>query len=264
MPKAIKLPQAAIYPFAWVITFLCAGLAWMFTYKQLAGMLSWQMYGTMGMPLGPFLFFWTIMMAAMMLPALAPIVSIRYERHRQEFSRYTVVAWLVAPLRLGVFIAGYLFIWCCFGLPIFMLGLLSNQLVLRAPLLSVGLGIILFIAAGIYQLGPLKRRCLTHCKPNHYTCVADQDAPVRTPFADLKAGVVHSISCLGSCGNLMIVLIAVGLMNLFWMVLLTLIVFIEKVWPYGYRLNALLGVALITYGMFSFIEPALLSGLYIQ
>jgi predicted metal-binding membrane protein len=62
----------------------------------------------------------------------------------------------------------------------------------------------------------------------------------------------------------MIVLIAVGLMNLFWMVLITLVIFIEKVWHNGYRLNSLIGMALIIYGALSYIYPPLLSGLYVQ
>ena len=66
------------------------------------------------------------------------------------------------------------------------------------------------------------------------------------------------------CGNLMIVLLAVGLMNLPWMVLITLVIFIEKVWHDASRLNPLIGMALVAYGVLSFINPALLSGLYVQ
>lgn len=62
----------------------------------------------------------------------------------------------------------------------------------------------------------------------------------------------------------MIVLVAVGLMNLFWMGLMTLVIFLEKVWQNGYRLNALIGMALIVYGMLSFIDPTLLIGLYLH
>jgi predicted metal-binding membrane protein len=260
MSEVIKLPQDATYPFAWLLTFLLAGFAWILTYQQSSGMLSLQMYGTMGMSLGPFLFFWTIMMAAMMLPALSPMVSIRYKRLRER-SRS-----LLAPsIRLGMFLLGYLLVWGCFGLPIFFLGLLSNQLVLHAPLLGVGLGIMLFVFAGIYQMTPLQRRYLAHCNPSlsHCTCVP-RDAHVRSLFSDLKAGGLHSISCFGCCGNLMIVLLAVGLMNLFWMVLITLVIFIEKVWHGADRLNSLIGIALIAYGILSFIQPTLLSGLYVQ
>jgi len=69
---------------------------------------------------------------------------------------------------------------------------------------------------------------------------------------------------MGCCGNLMIVLLAVGLMNLPWMVLITLVIFAEKAWPHGDRLHAFVGIALIAYGLLSFIDPTLLSGLYIQ
>jgi predicted metal-binding membrane protein len=260
MSVVIKLPQAASYRFPWIITFLLAGLAWVFTYQQLFEMHFLPMYGTMGMSLGPFLLSWTIMMAAMMLPALAPIVSIQYERlQRQSLSP------LSRSINLLMFLLGYLFGWCCFGFPVFLLGLLSNYLVLHEPWLGVALGITLFVFAGIYQMTPLQRRYLAHCNPSScsHVCGA-HDVPARSLFSDLKAGVLHSISCLGCCGNLMIVLVAVGLMNLFWMVLITLVIFIEKVWHDGYRLNSLIGMALIFYGVLSYVEPSLLSGLYVQ
>lgn len=261
MSKVIKLPQAASYPFPWILTLLLAGFAWVLTYQQLLEMHFLPMYGTMGLPLGPFLLFWTIMMAAMMLPALAPMVSVRYEHLRQQsLSR------LIISLHLLLFLLGYLLVWCCFGIPIFVLAVLSNQLMLHVPLLGIGLGIMLFIFAGIYQMTPVKRRFLTHCNPSlgcHVCCVTeDMSAP--SPFVDLKVGIVHSLSCLGCCGNLMIILLAVGLMNLPWMLIVTLVIFIEKVWHNTERLNPLIGMALVAYGVLAFISPALLSGLYVQ
>ena len=260
MAVITRLPQAASYRFPWIMTFLLAGLAWVITYQQLSEMHFLPMYGTMGMSLGPFLLFWTIMMAAMMLPAFAPMVSIQYEGLRRQS-----LSFLSRSINLLVFQLGYLFGWCCFGLPVFFLALLSNQLVLQRSWFAVVLGILLFIFAGLYQMTPLQRRFLAQCNPSScsHTC-AVQDAPTHSLFSNLKAGVLHSISCLGCCGNLMIVLLAVGLMNLFWMVLITLVIFIEKVWYYSYRLNSLIGVALIFYGLLSYIQPSLLTGLYVR
>jgi predicted metal-binding membrane protein len=131
-------------------------------------------------------------------------------------------------------------------------------------LLAIGLGIMLFVFAGIYQMTPLQRHYLTHCNPSScFHVCGTHDVSARSLFSNLKAGVLHSISCLGCCGHLMIVLIAVGLMNLSWMVLITLVIFIEKVWHDSYRLSSLIGMALILYGMLSFIDPALLAGLYV-
>jgi predicted metal-binding membrane protein len=260
MYRVIKRPQAASYPFPWILTFLFAGLAWIVTYQQLFAMHFLPMYGTMGMTLGPFLLFWTVMMVAMMLPALAPMVSLRYE-HLTNRS----LSLISQSLHLGMFLLGYVFLWCCVGLPIFFLGLLSNQLVLHVPLLGIGLGIMIFIFAGIYQITPLQRRCLTHCNSSECRracAVRDTHAP--SLISNLQGGVLHSIFCLGCCGNLMIVLVAVGLMNLFWMVLITLIIFLEKVWLHGYRLNPFIGILLIAYGMLSFLDPTLLSGLYVR
>jgi predicted metal-binding membrane protein len=62
----------------------------------------------------------------------------------------------------------------------------------------------------------------------------------------------------------MLILVAVGLMNLPWMLLITLLVFLEKVWEQGYRLRFFLGIALIFFGLLAFIDPLLLPGLYIH
>jgi len=186
------------------------------------------------------------------------MVSIRYGCFRQQS--------LVAQnISLGIFLLGYLFTWSCFGLLVFFLGLLSNQLVLHAPVVGMALGVIIFISAGIYQMTPLKRRSLAHCNPalGCYTCTP-KDGTGTSPLRTLKGGVLHGLTCQSACGNLMVVLVAVGLMNLSWMVLITLVVFVEKVWLHADRLTTLLGMALIVYGALSYIDPTLLSGLYIH
>lgn len=57
----------------------------------------------------------------------------------------------------------------------------------------------------------------------------------------------------------MLVMVVVGLMNLPWMVLLTMIIFLEKTWHYGDRLSFLVGIGLILFAMLAFIDPTLLS-----
>ena len=257
MSAVLKLPQLARNPLAWFLTLLLALLAWIPTLQQTLSMLSMHMYGTMGLALGPFLFFWTVMMAAMMLPALAPTVSVRIELLRQRTPSI-----VVGIAHISAFLLGYLLTWCLFGLPVFCLGLLSDHLVQHEPLMGLGLGIVLFFAVGLYQLTPLKKRCLVHCNPAlcHHTAVSSTSS-ANSVFLEMKDGLRHSLSCLGCCGGLMLVLIAVGLMNLTWMILVTVLIFLEKAWDQGSRLSFFIGMALIFYGILAVADPSLLPGL---
>ena len=62
-------------------------------------------------------------------------------------------------------------------------------------------------------------------------------------------GLRHGAYCLGCCWALFAVLVAAGVMSLAWMLLLTLVVFVEKVLPQGRRTSAMIGVALIVLGL---------------
>jgi len=59
----------------------------------------------------------------------------------------------------------------------------------------------------------------------------------------------------------MLVMVAVGLMNLPWMILLTILIFLEKTWQYGHRLSFFIGIGLILFALLAFIDPTVLSGL---
>src|ERR1700738_1999180 len=109
MVASMRLTRPARNPFAWMITLLLAVLAWIPTLQQTLSMPSIQMYGAMGMSLVSFLLFWTLMMAAMMLPALAPVASVRYT----ALSRQTPHAFTRAA-RLSIFMLGYLCLWTLF------------------------------------------------------------------------------------------------------------------------------------------------------
>jgi hypothetical protein len=65
----------------------------------------------------------------------------------------------------------------------------------------------------------------------------------------VKMGVRHGLYCLGCCWALFAVLTAVGMMSIAWMLSLTLVVFAEKVLPYGVRISAAVGAALIVIGL---------------
>jgi predicted metal-binding membrane protein len=62
-------------------------------------------------------------------------------------------------------------------------------------------------------------------------------------------GATHGLFCLGCCWALMIVLFAVGVMNLAWVAALTVLVLIEKLAPAGFVLSRVSGLAMIGFGL---------------
>ena len=253
----INLPQQARNPFSWMVILLFAALAWIPTLQQTLNMLSihMPMIGPMGMSLGMFLLFWTIMMIAMMFPALAPTVSVRYETLRQQTSSITTC------FSLLLFLVGYTLIWTLFGLPAFFLSLLDEYFFLHAPTLGIGLDIALLVGIGLYQMTPLEKHCLSYCHPT-LGCHIEMPSP-NIAFSHLKTGLIHGIHCLGTCGGLMLVMVVVGFMNLPWMVLLTLAIFVEKTWSSGDRLSFLMGIGLILIAMLAFIDPSVLDKFFL-
>lgn len=81
-----------------------------------------------------------------------------------------------------------------------------------------------FILAGLYQLTPFKAICLNHCRATSYLRQDCHNKPI-------IMGLHHGLYCVGSCWALMIMMFAVGVMNLLWMGLITLMVVLEKILP---------------------------------
>lgn len=250
MAQMIRAPQVTTRLMAWIGCVLLAGLAWIPTVGQARGMPP--TLGTMGMPLASFLSFWTVMMAAMMLPTLAPIVTLHLEAMRLRTG-----GWRMA-VRVGAFGLGYLLIWAVFGLPIYGLALMEAALIRLSPSLALEGGAIVLVAAGLYQLTPLQARCLASCRGPR--CRRPPCLPLPISLQEVGMGVAHGLDCLGACGGLMLLLVIVGLMNLAWMVVITLIVLLEKGWRHGHRLALVVGIGLLLLGILAAGDPGLLPG----
>jgi predicted metal-binding membrane protein len=196
-----------------------------------------------------FLPLWVVMMVAMMFPAVAPVVSFfdSLSLKRREAGLPAAPTWL--------FLAGYLAVWSLFGLGAYLLslivpavGMMATGLRMDNPLAA---GFVL-IVAGLYQLSPLKQVCLKHCRsPLSIILHGWRDGP----SGAFRMGFVHGAYCLGCCWGLMLVLFAVGLMNLLWMIILTIVIFAEKVLPYGSLVVRLTALALILFGQFTLVMP---------
>jgi len=190
---------------------------------------------------------WWIMMIAMMTPSAAPAILLYARVHRAALAKGQVRD-EVAPI--GAFAAGYLTVWLGFAVGATALhyaleraGLISTMMMeSRSRWLS---GTVL-IAAGLYQLSPLKNVCLAQCR-----APASFLARHWRPHASgaLRLGAQHGAYCVGCCWMLMALLFVGGVMNLAWIAALTAVVLIEKVLPRGQWIGRSAGVALAGWGV---------------
>ncbi|MDP9989221.1 putative metal-binding membrane protein [Arthrobacter oryzae] len=230
----------------------CASAAWYFTILGLRDMPGGP--GTMGLEFGGFLATWTLMMAAMMLPALAPLTTVYLRSIR------TTQSAVVRAGRTTGLVIGYLASWTLFGSAAFIAALLASQLATAAPLVAPWVGAGVVAAAGAYQLTPLKDYCLRQCRsPISFLL---HTSNYRGPFRDVRVGIYHGAYCIGCCWGLMVVLTAVGLSNLAWMVIIAVTVLLEKTWSHGRTTSKIVGTALIVFAVLVPANPELLPGLY--
>jgi predicted metal-binding membrane protein len=191
-----------------------------------------------------FVAIWTVMMAAMMLPAATPMLLMFAAAQTGRSGRSSV-----APT--WVFAAGYLVVWAVAGLAVYALVQIGSDVASRltpanrATWAPLALGATL-VAAGVYQFTPLKHICLRHCRSPLGFVMQHWRAGRLGAF---RMGLRHGTYCLGCCWALFAVLVAAGVMSLAWMLLLTLVVFAEKVLPQGERASRVVGAAFILLGM---------------
>jgi len=224
-------------------------LAWAYT-AYLAGN-TIQMSGSMAMPnLGSWewadfafmLIMWATMMVAMMLPSATPMILLFGKINGKRKSEQRPFAPAMA------FVAGYLIVWV--GFSVFATALnwalhagdqLSSMMGHTPPIVG---GAIL-VAAGVFQWTPLKAACLEHCRsPIGFLMAHWREGTVGA----MKMGLHHGSYCLGCCWMLMMLLFVLGVMNLLWVAVLTVVVLVEKVLPGGMWLSRILGGFLVIWG----------------
>lgn len=190
---------------------------------------------------GVMLTMWWVMMIAMMLPSAAPMILLFTELNRRNAggSRVPVAAFVLA----------YVVVWGGFSMAAVALqwaleaaGLLDSMMTSTNALL----GGALLIAAGIWQLTPMKHACLRHCRtPIHFLAHGWRPGAAGA----FRMGLEHGAFCLGCCWVLMVLLFYGGVMNLVWIIGLTLYVLIEKLVPAGHRVGNLAGGLLVLWGL---------------
>jgi predicted metal-binding membrane protein len=225
---------------------LAAG-AWAATLAVARGMAG--MAGTMGLGLALFVPVWTLMMAAMMLPSVAPTASLYARTFREN-----------RTVRTAGLVAGYLAVWAVAGIPAYGLAWLAGWLTGKHPSAAHIMAVAVFAVCGIYQLSSLKDRCLAHCRSPlglllHY-------GSYRGRSRDLRVGVHHGAFCLGCCWALMVILIAVGVMNVVAMIGLAALVLVEKAWRRGPAAGRVAGAAVLALAVATIWLPWLAPGLH--
>src|SRR5262245_23054021 len=212
-----------------------AAAAWAVTVDRMRGMDSGP--GTDLGGLRWYLGVWVTMTAAMMLPTAAP-AALYVAR----------LAWRLPTL---LFTAGYLAVWTAYGLAAYGVFRLVTSLDVdrlgwdrAGPYVAGGV----IVAAGLYELSPVKRLSLHRCRgPLHGSA--------------FRCGIAHGVDCVGCSGALMVVLFVLGAMNLLWMGILAVVIFVEKVLPRGPRLAPVLAAILVVLGIWVAMSPGSVPGL---
>jgi predicted metal-binding membrane protein len=200
-----------------VVTVGVAALCWLVAVRQMKGM-------DMGVEttLGSFSFFlaaWVSMMAAMMLPGALP-ATVRVARGSGRLA--------AAPL----FAATYIGVWTLVGLMVYAVYRPHGTKVAG----------VLTIAAGLYELAPLKQACRRRCRAN-------------------RSGLGFGLNCVGSSAGLMILFLAVGAMSITWMCVVALLVLGQKLLPPRAVIDVPIGLAIVGLGLAIVLIPSSVPGL---
>jgi predicted metal-binding membrane protein len=214
-----------------------------------------------------FTLIWVTGMAAMMFPAISPMVLLydrliksdnnsRVNRRVKEGKSSLIVSkekekeevkksssllaflrWPSYSLKIILFVGSYLAIWAFTGIalliawsvPMNYIFMGMNSSLLSKQQLDLVFGILLIIS-GLYQFSPLKTKCLGYCEsPMSFFMRRWRSGTIGAA----KMGTYHGLYCLGCCWPYFLLMIALGWMNLFWMALFAAVIFGEKIWLRG-------------------------------
>jgi len=205
-------------PTALMATLALSAACWVVAVRQMDGM-------DMGVAteLGSLAFFataWVPMMAAMMLPGAAPAVMRRARGHRPV-------------LAVPQFLISYLAVWTVVGLAVYAMYRPHGSAVAA----------VLTIAAGVYELTPVKRECRRRCRDSR------------------GSGLRFGLFCVGSSIGLMAMLVAVGVMSVTWMAIVGVVILAQKLAPPVAAVDVPLALAIVGLGALIMVAPDAVPGL---
>ena len=226
---------------------------------------------------------WTIGMAAMMFPAIIPMVLLynriisndqnnnnnnnkndnlslvsKFNQHtdnleerenRQNSRSFAHLS--KRAIKTSGFVGTYLLVWALTGvmLLVFWSIIMNNLFIGHGTQDFAVVSGILLIVSGIYQFSPLKERCLGYCEsPLSFFMKRWKGNQLKD---GLKMGLYHGMYCLGCCWPYFLLMIALGWMNILWMGMFAAIIFAEKVWSKGIWIARGAGIVFVIAGFLS-------------
>ena len=226
-----------------------AAAAWALLIWQAATAAEMDMGLTMGMGAPLFLAIWVAMMVAMMFPTAAPMILMfaRVHAGKRQRGQPFVPTW--------VFVGGYLVLWTLSGVLAYDVAVGTEKLAGQSAWLmdnAARIGGAVLLAAGPYQLSPLKHACLSKCRtPLSFIMTSWRDGH----GGAFRMGLAHGAYCLGCCWLLFVILFPLGVMNVAAMALITVLIFAEKSLPVGRQVSRLAAVGLAAYGALVVLAP---------
>ena len=184
---------------------------------------------------------WAVMMAAMMLPSAMPMILVYAKICEQRYQTSYPYTFF--------FILAYLLVWLAFSIVLTLLQWQMHGLQFLSPMMDVQyelMAAIIFLIAGVYQFTPQKTSFLRSCRTPMGFILTEWRAGT---VGALSMGIKHGSACLGCCWAQMLIMFAVGVMNLLGMALITMLIFVEKITPINQKsLSRFIGILFIVWG----------------
>ena len=259
-----------------------AAISWILSKDQPDMMTAMMNYNPIAISL--FTISWTAGMAAMMFPAIAPMVflynrliknngggntlgkgmspsqtSVFAERNdeddntvKKEKRPSLLLSNLTGSINITFFVGSYLLVWAITGVVLLLAWSIPVNyffIYFKTSQIQIIYGIVL-IVSGVYQFSSLKTKCLGYCEsPLSFFMRRWRSGTTGA----VKMGMYHGLYCLGCCWPYFLLMVALGWMNLLWMALFAGVIFGEKVWSKGIWVARSAGVALTIVGIMAII-----------
>jgi predicted metal-binding membrane protein len=232
------------------VLFVLAAVGWFWTIREMHGMDAgpWTGLGSLAWFLGV----WVVMMAAMMLPSVAPTVSLYAHITRQ---RAALLPWM--------FTAGYLLTWAAAGLVAYVIGVVVTRLAggtLNWDRAGQTLAAATLVVAAVYELTPLKDVCLSKCRSPLGSLLGSWRDGLG---GALRMGARNGAWCVGCCWALMASLFALGVMSISWMAFVAALIAVEKTLPWRRTVTYTTAGVLAGLGVLLLVAPGAIPGLTI-
>ena len=241
--------------FIWICLVLVTVLAWAYLVhlgRQMSPSMAYDsMMADMGMTMDmPWdatdVFFtftmWAVMMVGMMTGTAAPMLLLFAGAHAARGTRGM-------PPAVMLFGLGYTIVWVAFSAGAALAQWMLHQTAMLTPAMAASNGRLaggILVAAGAYQLTPVKGACLTRCRSPLGFLMTNWRAGT---LGAVLMGLRHGVYCLGCCWLLMCLLFVVGVMNLVWVAALAAFVLVEKIGPFGLIVARVAGAIMIVVGI---------------